>query len=586
MTTVVVTRPGETLVKDVVVSTPQPTTPQQAPGPDIGLVELSQRYPTELIPGPQGPPGEQGPPGADSTVPGPQGPQGATGATGSQGPKGDTGSTGSTGLTGDPGPQGPPGPTGSQGLKGDTGAQGIQGPQGIQGVQGPVGPAGASSLAIRPFTYSIATVEPPSNYEVRFDNVGSAARKMWLSNVPTDNKNISGLVLSLVKPGTVIALYDPANFDNFNLYTVTGPVLDKATYTEIPVIGTRFWGGVTVNGKAVLVGFDTASLATAETRNRIVNPAFQISQQNGNTAGGTNGYYFADQWTGTHATTGTVTYAQLINQGLSQPARSHARILVGTADTSIAAGEVCRIEQAIEGSDISDFGWGGPTAKQAVLRFDFIAVNNPGTYSIALRNGAGNLSYVATFAATTAWKTFEFVIPGPTSGVWAIDTTTGLYVAISIACGSTYAAVPGAWATGTFLGATGQDNGLDLAAADFRIANVGLYLDPQGTGVAPPFVEPDFATELAKCQRYWQQIGTGYVGNIITSTAYFSYSTLVTTPRPGATLSGVSDLATGFPATAGSFLMYGDSMVNENRTSNATLTFGRYRSTVTINGRM
>jgi hypothetical protein len=35
---------------------------------------------------------------------------------------------------------------------------------------------------------------------------------------------------------------------------------------------------------------------SAQTRNRIVNPAMQISQENGNAVGSTNSYYPADQW--------------------------------------------------------------------------------------------------------------------------------------------------------------------------------------------------------------------------------------------------------------------------------------------------
>ena len=36
--------------------------------------------------------------------------------------------------------------------------------------------------------------------------------------------------------------------------------------------------------------------ATAQARNRLVNPSFSISQDNGNTSGNGNNYYGADQW--------------------------------------------------------------------------------------------------------------------------------------------------------------------------------------------------------------------------------------------------------------------------------------------------
>jgi hypothetical protein len=37
----------------------------------------------------------------------------------------------------------------------------------------------------------------------------------------------------------------------------------------------------------------------------------------------------------------------------------------------------------------------------------------------------------------------------------------------------------------------------------FELFDVGLYLDPNATGVPPPWQMPDEAEELAACQRYW-----------------------------------------------------------------------------------
>lgn len=140
MTTVVVS-PGPGLPLDVVVGTPQPSSPGSTPGvPDVGLVQIQTA--AKLIPGPPGPPGIQGPqgdPGADSTVPGPAGPAGPQGVPGA-----DSTVPGPPGATGAQGVQGPPGP---QGVPGNTGATGAQGPQGVPGPQGPVGPAGPTGPA-------------------------------------------------------------------------------------------------------------------------------------------------------------------------------------------------------------------------------------------------------------------------------------------------------------------------------------------------------------------------------------------------------------------------------------------------------
>jgi hypothetical protein len=45
----------------------------------------------------------------------------------------------------------------------------------------------------------------------------------------------------------------------------------------------------------------------------------------------------------------------------------------------------------------------------------------------------------------------------------------------------------------------------------FELWDVGFYLDPNNTGLPPPWVTPDYASELAACQRYWRTIGTALV---------------------------------------------------------------------------
>lgn len=118
MAKVEITVPGERIVSEFTALVPRRTTPASAVPANIGLVELSQPTPTQLIPGPPGPPG---PRGADG-VPGPEGPQGIQGSPGLTGPPGPPGPTGATGTTGAQGPVGPMGPPGADGSP-DTAAQ-------------------------------------------------------------------------------------------------------------------------------------------------------------------------------------------------------------------------------------------------------------------------------------------------------------------------------------------------------------------------------------------------------------------------------------------------------------------------------
>jgi hypothetical protein len=241
---------------------------------------------------------------------------------------------------------------------------------------------------------------------------------------------------------------------------------------------------------------------TAETRNRLVNGAMQISQENGTNPATTNAYFLADQWETNFVTTGSVLC------GLSAVATPYGSVWrgllsVATADTSIAASEFVSVRQRIEGKRIADFQWGTAAAKQAVLRFGF---NGPaGTYSVAIINGAGNRSYVANFTIPDAVDAYyTIVIPGDTTGTWPKDNSYAMSLNFTISCGSTNQTAPGAWLAGVAVAGTGISNGMGVVGKNFYLYDVGLYLDPLATGVAPAWTMPDEAGELLACQRYWR----------------------------------------------------------------------------------
>ena len=266
---------------------------------------------------------------------------------------------------------------------------------------------------------------------------------------------------------------------------------------------------------------DNASPArTAESRNRVINGAMQISQEWGNTAGGPTGamsFYAADQWQGNNVTTGTCTF-QRVQVVTPKGSKDRLRLTVNTADTSLGAGEYQQITQTIEGLRVADFQYGTASAKQMVLRFGFKAL--AGTYSISICNSPANRSYIANFTIAVGQANADteqvIIIPGDTTGTWATDTGAGLSVRVVIAAGSTYQGTAG-WNAGNFLGTAANTNGLATAGNVFELYDVGLYLDPNNTGKAPEWTLPDYAQELAACQRYWarmQVAWTGYTGGV------------------------------------------------------------------------
>lgn len=237
-------------------------------------------------------------------------------------------------------------------------------------------------------------------------------------------------------------------------------------------------------------------------RNRIVNPALQISQENGDVSGTTDAYYVADQFCVERNTSaGTIT-AQRVQSTTPGGARDRARITITTADTSLAAGEYLQFRTRLEGLNVADLLWGTANARPIVVRFLF---NGPsGTYALRVGNSAGNRSYVALFSPSAANtdEIIEIAVPGDTSGTWLTDTGIGMQLSIVLACGSTFQGSAG-WQAGNILGTSGVSNGMGTGSAVFELGEFGLYLDSDSSGVAPEWEVPAYFDEFIRSARYY-----------------------------------------------------------------------------------
>jgi hypothetical protein len=489
---------GATINEDVVVTAQQTTTPPTAPSPNIGLVEIST--PTELIPGPPGPTGPQGPAGADSTVPGPPG------ATGPQGPQGATGATGAASTV--PGPQGPTGATGAQGPQGNPGATGAQGPTGSTGSQGPPGTTGATGPAgpgvpAGGATSTVLTKTSPADYATAWNPITIPPGTTISDNAPSSPQ--PGQLWWESDTGNLYIWYDDGN--------------------------TQQWVQINLSGGA--------GALTAESRNRIVNGAMQISQENGTNAGTTNVYFMADQFTANFNTTGTVTAGRIV---ATTPNGSLGRlqIVATVADTSLTTNELVGFQTKIEGNRLVDFKYGYAAARQSILRFGF--KGPAGTYAVSLRNSAVDRSYIALFTISAGQANTDteqvFVIPGDVTGTWLVDTGVGLVLQITLGCGPTLQGAIG-WQAGNFQGTSAVSNGMATTGNTFQLWDVGLYLDRNNTGLPPPWQMPDEADELIACMRYYEKT------RVLLSTTINGTLSLLTAKRITPALALVADAGTG-----------------------------------------
>jgi hypothetical protein len=160
-------------------------------------------------------------------------------------------------------------------------------------------------------------------------------------------------------------------------------------------------------------------------------------------------------------------------------------------------------QQAIEGFNMADFGWGTASAQPVTLSF-WVRSSQTGTFSVMfLSNGTGGTyrNYIGTYTINSA-NTFEqksITIPGDTTGTWDTGNSVGIYLAFDLGCGSGTATAAGSWANGVSRKATGANTFVSQSnGSTWYITGVQLE---EGTA-ASPFENRLYGTELALCQRY------------------------------------------------------------------------------------
>jgi len=267
---------------------------------------------------------------------------------------------------------------------------------------------------------------------------------------------------------------------------------------------------VTVNGSNGITFNDGSSQTAAASpyglKNRIINGDMRIDQRN---AGASvtlisNGIFTIDRFDGVEDTDGGMT----AQQDTSAPTGfiNSLKFTTTTADGTLGATQFAACRQMIEGTNISDLGWGTADAKTVTLSF-WVRSSLTGTFGGALTNGSFNRSYPFTYSISVAntWEYKTVTIAGDTSGTWSTTTAIGIRVQFGLGVGSTYSGTAGAWAGAGYLSATGATSVIGTNAATWYITGVQLEVGSTAT----PFERRLYGQELALCQRYALMIKNG-----------------------------------------------------------------------------
>jgi hypothetical protein len=298
-------------------------------------------------------------------------------------------------------------------------------------------------------------------------------------------------------------------------------------------------------------GTDTSEYLVPVTafKNRIINGAMMIDQRN---AG-------ASVTPANNATTYTVDrFSFYVNQASkltaqqssTAPAGFKNSLLVTSSSAYSPTGtDIFNFQQAIEGLNVADLGFGTANASTITVSF-WVRCSLTGTFGGALLNSAQDRSYPFTYtiSAANTWEQKTITVAGDTSGTWLTTNGVGLTICLSMGCGTTFRGTAGAWAGSTYYSATGASNLVSTSGATFYIT--GVQLEKGST--ATSFDYRPYGQELTLCQRYcYRTDNATNAGRAQAASFMYSYPTVVFPVTMRAAPSLLSTPAPSFIANSG-----------------------------------
>jgi hypothetical protein len=285
-------------------------------------------------------------------------------------------------------------------------------------------------------------------------------------------------------------------------------------------------------------------------RNRIINGGMRIDQRNnGAPLPAPQGAYTVDRWIA-YQTPNGVFSAQQSAVVPNEKFQNSLLLTVTTPNFNVANGAYYALNYNIEGFDVADFGWGSAQAAAVTLSF-WIRTSVPGTWVVAITNAGETRNYPATFTVTSqdAWQFVSLTIPGITSGTW--NKTNGVGVALRFDLGSGSNGVADAaneW--------NSKISGCRTSASVNWISNTGATLYVTGVqlekgSTATPYEFRHMSTELAMCQRYYNNFKDTYSGISLTSGAanIIRYCLVLPVEMRVGPIVSFSNVTAGFTAT-------------------------------------
>ena len=317
-----------------------------------------------------------------------------------------------------------------------------------------------------------------------------------------------------------------------------------------------------VAGDLVVSGTISGGAGLGAFRNRIINGDMRIAQRGTSNVVGTTGQgnYMIDRFYASIYPSGTLILTQTRQTLVASDTPYQLGIKYSLRVASANGGTIgvnAYVTQPIEGQNGTiDLNWGTSFGAPVTLSFWVRTNAVSGTvFAGSITNSGYNSSYNFQYTATSTsglWQYITFTLPPPPNGTtWTIDNTAGIILnlwAHQISPGGNgLTSSPFTWVSGNY-------QGTFAAAATPWWQTAGNYIEWTGVqlekgGVSTPYEFRPYATELALCQRYYQQFnctssgGSGQTfgtGLVSTATSVYTMTPLIVPMRANSALSSNS----------------------------------------------
>lgn len=306
-------------------------------------------------------------------------------------------------------------------------------------------------------------------------------------------------------------------------------------------------GGIAIDasGHVQIDGQQLPSAGALSHRNLVVNGAMQVAQRATQVTGVTGGGYLTcDRMNLLLSGLGTWT----VDQSTDAPTgfSNSWKLTCTTADATPASGDYCAATTRIEAQNLQHLNYGSSDAVPITMSF-YVKSNKTGAASLELFQEDPSTdrmfpqSYTINSANTWEYKTITFT--GDTSGLINNDNGIGFYVSFWMNSGSVYTggATSTTWIDFDVTRRNPSNLGVGGAVSDyFAITGIQLEVGEKAT----PFEHRSYGDELARCQRYYQELYPRYMAGqfLITDEVACQFVPFYAVMRstPTATYAGIS----------------------------------------------